>query len=356
MLVLINATEISKENEQQFITFLEVLLTDLFKKNINTSFLVISLNSNLKINLLNCKTENIISSEKKNIIKSLINKIKISRVINKHNYDLIVNINTINSTEKQKQICILNNSAKPISIDKKDIKSSTQFLVFSELNETHLKSCIGDSSKVTKLNPTSILPDLDLSYTNIQQVKDGYAYGREYFLYDGNSVSEEDFINVLKSFSLFKKWQNSSMKLLILFNSNTNKEILQKKLENYKYKDDVVLVLSESIETTCKLVIAAYSLISYSSNIQFPTYISYAIANKVSVICGDEPTYKEYFLDTIMYAEKDNIDSLADKMKAIYKNENLKKELQMRAYENQNSNTKKELIETIEKIIFQNTN
>lgn len=356
MQVLINATKVCKKNEHQFVTFLETLLSFLIEKNTNITFRVVTTNNSIELKSLNCKTENITVVEKQNILTQKKNKLKINKTLCSYNYDVVISINDINFSETKKQICILNSNATQIQLNKKEIKAPTDIIAFTAFTKNHFQQLENEFCRLHQLNQLPIIPFIATSYTDKMQIKDGYADGREYFLYDANSTSTEDIINLLKSFSIFKKWQHSSMKLLILLNSFTSIESLQIKLETYKYKDDVRLIQADNNEILSNLISASYCFITYCSNTQFPIYISHAIENKVAVICGNDEFHRECFQDTIMYAEKNNINSLADKMKIIYKDENLKQELQSNAYKKQSSINKDQIIQSVEKIIFQNTN
>lgn len=357
MLVLINATKICKKKEHQFVVFLTTLLTSLINKHKTISIKTITLNDNIEINSANYTNENIVANQKQHILTKGINTIKINRAINKSNYDLIISINTINQSAKKRQICLFTPLATQLKLNNKYVNPSTDFIIFSELDKAHLPHSVEKLNCIIhQVNPYSILANISLSFEEAMQIKDGYADGREYFLYDGNSADTNDIIDILKSFSIFKKWQSSSMKLLILLDDLKARSLLQTKIENYKYKDDVVLIADKSNDIISKLIIATYCFIAYSSNTQFPVLISYAIKNKISVICSDDNFYREHFQDTIMYAEKKNINSLADKMKAIYRDENLKKDLQTLGYEKLKHHNREQIIENFEKIIFRNTN
>lgn len=353
MQVLINATKICKKNEHQFVTFLETLLSFLIEKNTNITFSVVTTNNSIELKSLNCKTENITVVEKQNILTKKINKLKINKTLYSYNYDVVISINDINFSETKKQICILNSNATQIQLIKKEIKAPTDIIAFTAFTKNHFQQL---ENEFCKLHQLPIIPFIETSCIDKMQIKDGYADGREYFLYDANSTSTADIVNLLKSFSIFKKWQHSSMKLLILLDSFTSIESLQIKLETYKYKDDVQLIQADSNKILNNLINAAYCFINYSSNTQFPVHISHAIENKVAVICANDEFYRECFQDAIMYAEKNDINSLADKMKIIYKDENLKQKLQLNAYKKQSSINKDEIIQSVEKIIFQNTN
>jgi hypothetical protein len=71
--------------------------------------------------------------------------------------------------------------------------------------------------------------------------KDRYTAGRDYYLVYASSLSTPQFIDLLKAFSLFKKRQKSSMKLLF---SARLAENGQDTLKQYRYREDILFLNS----------------------------------------------------------------------------------------------------------------
>lgn len=75
--------------------------------------------------------------------------------------------------------------------------------------------------------------------TEKEKIKAGYVQGREYFLADLTGAGEEEAINLLKAFSLFKKRQLSNMQLVLTGRTSMSAAGMKEKLKTYKYRQDV---------------------------------------------------------------------------------------------------------------------
>src|SRR5579875_254914 len=92
-------------------------------------------------------------------------------------------------------------------------------------------------------------------------MKERYTGGKEYFIYAGALQPRKNLINLLKAFSIFKKWQRSNMKLVLAGRlAWKNNEFLQL-LKTYKYKNDVVLTGYVAEQELAPLISAAYALV-----------------------------------------------------------------------------------------------
>ena len=75
--------------------------------------------------------------------------------------------------------------------------------------------------------------------TEKEKIKAGYVQGKEYFLADLTGAGEEEAMNLLKAFSLFKKRQLSNMQLVLMGRTSMPAAGLKQKLKTYKYREDV---------------------------------------------------------------------------------------------------------------------
>ena len=121
----------------------------------------------------------------------------------------------------------------------------------------------------------------------------------------GQLPSEKEFLYLLKAFSLFKKRQQSSMKLIIpaqaLFFVSTYSE----KLATYKYRDAVQILQLNSLEKQQKEEALSYALIALDPQGDSTIWQQKSIQLKVPLL-------------TFSSAD---VQSLADQMMLIYKDE-----------------------------------
>ncbi len=160
-----------------------------------------------------------------------------------------------------------------------------------------------------------------------EQVKAGYADGREYFLFTGGIHPRKNLINLLKAFSLFKKWQHSNMKLLIAGRLAWQYDDVLTKLKSYKYRDDVVLLDYLPDDQLMKITSAAYAVVYPSFFEGFGLPIIEAMQSGVPVICSNTSSMPEVGAGAALYADPNNPDDIAKHMLSLYRDETVRNDL-----------------------------
>ncbi len=166
-----------------------------------------------------------------------------------------------------------------------------------------------------------------LSWQEKEQVKEGFADGREYFLLTGGIHPRKNLINLLKAFSLFKKWQHSNMKLLVAGRLAWQYDEVTKKLKTYKYRDDVVLLGYLPDEQLARVTAAAYAMVYPSFFEGFGLPIIEAMQCEVPVITSNTGSMPETGGEAALYADPNDPDAIAKQMLRIYKDETLRDRL-----------------------------
>ncbi len=149
-----------------------------------------------------------------------------------------------------------------------------------------------------------------------EKIKKEYSEGCEYFT--SKCYNEPQLVLTLKSFSIFKKWQKSNMKM-VLINRMSN-EVAISRLATYKYKDDVILINRESSQTNRMLLSAAYAMIYTNEVQQFTVQILQAMSFGVPVIIAGNEAAMELGGEASLIASE-NPPELAEHLKLVYKNE-----------------------------------
>jgi glycosyltransferase involved in cell wall biosynthesis len=162
-----------------------------------------------------------------------------------------------------------------------------------------------------------------LNAETCESTKTKYSEGKEYFLCNTSFPEQENFIRLLKSFSHFKKRQQSNFKLLINAHKNAS---LEKNLEKYQYRDDVIIVNSDSIGEKAAITAAAYALILPFNTEEDITYAFGAMQSGVPVITTKDSSISEIARDTVLYSENE-INAIGEKMMQLYKDELLRAQL-----------------------------
>ena len=163
-----------------------------------------------------------------------------------------------------------------------------------------------------------------IPYTRQQQVKVQYAEGYEYFLFVGGIHPRKNLLQLLKAFSLFKKWQKSNMKLLVAGRLAWKYSNLLEKLETYKHRQDVIMLDYLEEAELADITGAAYALVFPSYFEGFGVPVIEAMQCEVPVITSDTSSMPEIGGDAALYCDPDNAESIAKQMMQLYKDESLR--------------------------------
>ena len=160
-----------------------------------------------------------------------------------------------------------------------------------------------------------------------EEVKAKYSGGREYFVYTGSIHPRKNLVNLLKAFSIFKKWQGSDMKLLLCGRLAWKNDDFVKSLETYKHRKDVVLTGYLPEEELAAVVASAYAMVYPSHFEGFGLPLAEAMQAGTPVVTTQTPALIETGGDAVLYAAPGNIEELAAKMMLVYKDEALRAQL-----------------------------
>lgn len=159
------------------------------------------------------------------------------------------------------------------------------------------------------------------------EVKQRFTGGKEYFLYVGAIHPRKNLRALLKAFSIFKKRQQSAMKLVIAGRIAWKSEAFLKDLSLYKYREDVVLTGYLPETDLAALTAAAWCLVYPSLFEGFGVPVLEAIQSDVPAITTRGSAMEEIAGDAALYTDSSNFEDIAEKMKLIYKDETLRRKL-----------------------------
>jgi len=160
-----------------------------------------------------------------------------------------------------------------------------------------------------------------------QRSKDARAGGNEYFLFTGGIHPRKNLFNLLKAFSVFKKKQRSSMKLLIAGRHAWGEEDTLKKLRSYRYREDVVLLGYLPEKELAEITAGAYALIFPSFFEGFGVPVVEAMQSGVPVIASGNSSVPEIAGEAALYADPARFEEIAEQMIRLYKDETLRASL-----------------------------
>jgi hypothetical protein len=161
-----------------------------------------------------------------------------------------------------------------------------------------------------------------VDFEEAQLLKETFTQGNEYFFYSVDEYTTNFLITLLKAFSLFKKLQKTSMKLVLAL-VNIKEEGLINDFKNYKYRSDVIFVAGENKFN--ELLQQAYAAISFENHAADNTNFK-ALKNNVPLIINNGLINESVFKVAALYANA-SVKELSENMMLIYKDEFRRKQL-----------------------------
>lgn len=160
-----------------------------------------------------------------------------------------------------------------------------------------------------------------LSWDEKTIIKEKHTGGNEYFLFYGAIHTRSNLTNLLKAFSLFKKRQKSSMQLVLLTDRIPPKNEFVGSLRLYKYRDEVKLMEGLDKSEMTSLIASAWCAIDLAPLYSDINFLQNALFYDVPVIAGNTAQAKELLGEAALYANPSSIDSIAEQLMVIYKDE-----------------------------------
>jgi glycosyltransferase involved in cell wall biosynthesis len=160
-----------------------------------------------------------------------------------------------------------------------------------------------------------------------EKVKEKFTAGKEFFIYAGSIHPRKNLVNLLKAFSIFKKRQQTGMKLVLAGRLAWKYEKFLKDLSSYKYREDVIVTGYLAETDLAKLIASAYAMVYPSLHEGFGVPVLEAMQSSVPVITSKDSSMEEIAGDAALYADPYLPDSIAAQLMHIYKDESLRTQL-----------------------------
>ena len=159
------------------------------------------------------------------------------------------------------------------------------------------------------------------------KTKKEFSNGASYFIYVGSLHPRKNLVNLLKAYDKFKTENSSSVKLLIVGEKMWNTSEIEKTINEMKFKDEVIFTGRLKVDKLHKVLASALALtyVSYFEGFGIP--IVEAFRCDVPVITSNVTSMPEIAGDAALHVDPFSIDSIADALKKIDKNEELRNDL-----------------------------
>jgi glycosyltransferase involved in cell wall biosynthesis len=184
-----------------------------------------------------------------------------------------------------------------------------------------------NEEKINVIYPVTKKNLATATFEEKELIKEKYAEGNEYFIYNGIISPKKNLINLLKAFSFFKKRQRSKMQLLILGKPGEKYEEFVRSLESYRFKNDVKLLEKIPSNESEKILASAYAMVYVPFYEIEGDEVIEAMQSGIPLIVSDTQFLKEYCADAALYVEPANPKDIAEKMMLLFKDEQKRKEL-----------------------------
>ncbi len=198
----------------------------------------------------------------------------------------------------------------------KFIKKAKQVLYINEWmqEQVELKFPIAATKGKLAWLPTLAKPIFE--WHQLAATKEFLADGYPYFL---ACIPVAHFIDTLKEFSIFKKWQQSTMRLVFIFDEPKDYNKAAELLKGYKYKENIKVRLAKNLSTDW--LAAAYFIMWQGIDCSKTFWIESAVHYDIPLLFDEQmnmPTSWQKAGEVFSFSEKG---ALSNHFKLYYKDE-----------------------------------
>lgn len=208
------------------------------------------------------------------------------------------------------------------------LKQSKVVATVSEFSRTDIARTYPAEAQKLRVVPNGVKEGFHpLSAEEADAIRARYTEGKDYFVYVGAIQPRKNLVNLLKAFSLFKKRQQSGMKLVLCGRVAWKSGSFLDLLRTYKYRNDVVLTHYIGEEELVRLLGGAYALVYPSLFEGFGVPVAEALRAGVPVLTSADSAMQEVARESALYFDPRQFEEIADQMMRIYKDEDLRRRL-----------------------------
>jgi hypothetical protein len=190
-----------------------------------------------------------------------------------------------------------------------------------------------------------------VSFSEALNIKEQFTHGKEYFLCVVNDANKHLLMNILKAYTIFKKWQQSSIEILLILQTE-NPEVPLNDFASYKHRAHIQVLHRPDIKTESKIVAAAFGMLVPDISFDLMEDVLHAMQCNVPVIWTgkDMPVPGSAFFKSGI-SEKE----IAEKMMILYRDEHLTAQTKIAAAQYCESYSWKSLQEHLYSIVKKGT-
>ncbi|MFT3902211.1 MAG: glycosyltransferase [Niabella sp.] len=222
-----------------------------------------------------------------------------------------------------RQYLFINEPAQITEKQKKDMQAVQGIIVASNDLRKRITKFLPESKNKIRIAAMVSPLFLPMTVEESTAVKEICTDGQEFFLCSDFDLDADSLTYLLKSFSKFKKMQQTTWKLMVALR-HESQHGLEKLLERYRYRQDVVLLPDADIDTVSRVCAAAYAVCSVSVKNRFPVIVWEALQANTPIIAVKGAHLPPETDQLLIKMPEDDQAALADAIMFLYKNEQLR--------------------------------
>lgn len=203
------------------------------------------------------------------------------------------------------------------------VAKAVSTITYSEFAKNTVGEYAAIDTHVHVLKPSASSDFKPVEWDEKEQVKHKLTEENEYFISMNKMNKEEELMLLLKAFSVFKKWQQSSMKLLLQSGELLETDAWKEKLASYKYRRDVKVLNAYDGAFSTSLA-SSYAGIHLSTHDGHVLPLVEAMQCEIPVITSPLNSFKEIAGESALYQENDDAEVLGHNLVRMYKNEQMR--------------------------------
>ena len=244
-------------------------------------------------------------------------------LISKHNIDVLIHDGTsIYARGGVKQIVVLKAVANITNNKLQRLeKYTSHIVVHDEFSSNMLKKAM--PQKKISVIPFGVTEQIKKPSLSEQSAyKADFTSGSDYLLFFADEIKKDELLVFLKAFSLFKKWNRTSMKLILVVEEKS-RAMAESLIKNYLYKDQILFVDSIQMERNPAILSAAYAAVFYEESTASLKKMLKALQLHVPLLLPAKPASESSFSECATFYTN-NSEMLSEKLTLLYKDENHK--------------------------------
>jgi glycosyltransferase involved in cell wall biosynthesis len=216
----------------------------------------------------------------------------------------------------------------------KSVERSTSIITYSNTAKEKLENATTLNTEKILVMPYSVHEVFQpMEWHDKLYIKSRFSQNAEYFVAVLPDNDEKNFVELLRAFSKFKKWQQSGMQLLLLPKEEAFSSNIDNKLDTYKYKNDVKLINDADMKETANIIATAYALLHITTKDSDLWPVSAAMQCSTPVLAYYTESMQEYCGEAGTFVKEHSHEAFGEQLISLYKDETLRTKMSEAALE-----------------------